>query len=105
MLHDADLGSERTEGRCCKPGVCVEPPSNFKRVLPIQPRQQWNIAGGFCGSLSIQVMMMGHGAWVSEDLIRKANIGAPCHGHSATAEGCELPAFALLMCGQVHLPS
>lgn len=25
--------------------------------------------------------MMTHGAWVSEDLVRKANIGAPCFGH------------------------
>jgi hypothetical protein len=78
------------QGRCCQPGVCVEPPSKFKEVLPIQPRKQWNIAGGFCGSLSIQVMMLAHGAWVSEDLIRKANIGARCHGHSSPAEGCEV---------------
>jgi len=78
------------QGRCCQPGVCVEPPSKFKEVLPIQPRKQWNIAGGFCGSLIIQVMMLAHGAWVSEDLIRKANIGARCHGHSSPAEGCEV---------------
>ena len=77
-------------GRCCAPGICVEPPSKFKEVLPIQPRKQWNIAGGFCGSLSMQVLMMGHGAWVSEDLIRKANIGAPCHGHKSPGDGCEV---------------
>merc|ERR1719265_933412 len=34
--------------------------------------------------------MMGLGAWVSEDLIRKANIGAPCHGHHEPGEGCEV---------------
>merc|ERR1719265_921345 len=34
--------------------------------------------------------MMGLGAWVSEDLIRKANIGAPCHGHHLPGEGCEV---------------
>merc|ERR1719272_2532477 len=66
------------DGRCCYPGVRVEPESKFKEVYPIKPRQQWNINGGFCGSLSLQVMLMGHGAWVSEDLVRKANIGAEC---------------------------
>ena len=83
--------ADTDQGRCCAPGVCKEPPSTFKQVLPIQPRQQWNTAGGFCGgSLSIQVMMMGHGVWVSEDLIRKSNIGALCHGHSSPADGCEV---------------
>jgi len=43
-----------------------------------------------CGSLSLQVMLMGHGAWVSEDLVRKANIGAKCAGHGASADGCEV---------------
>ena len=90
LLALAATATDTAPGRCCYPGVCVEPPAKFKEVLPILPRQQWNIAGGFCGSLSIQVLMMGHGAWVSEDLIRKANIGAKCHGHSAPAEGCEV---------------
>eukprot|EP00928_Gymnodinium_smaydae_P062354 TRINITY_DN46239_c0_g1_i1.p1 TRINITY_DN46239_c0_g1~~TRINITY_DN46239_c0_g1_i1.p1 ORF type:complete len:380 (+),score=36.01 TRINITY_DN46239_c0_g1_i1:52-1140(+) len=83
-----DLGS--CNPACCAPGVCVEPDSKYKRVLQIKPRQQWNIAGGFCGSLSIQVLMMGLGAWVSEDLIRKANIGAPCFGHQESGRGCEV---------------
>jgi len=78
------------QGRCCYPGVCDEPASPFKEVYTIKPRQQWNSAGGFCGSLSIQVMMMGHGAWVSEDLIRKANIGAQCFGHGDDTDGCEV---------------
>ena len=42
---------------------------------------QWNINGGFCGAFSLQTLMMVHGAWVSEDLVRKANIGARCFGH------------------------
>lgn len=46
-----------------------------------RPRVQWNINGGFCGSFSLQTVMMTRGAWVSEDLVRKTNIGAPCFGH------------------------
>jgi hypothetical protein len=75
---------------CCVPGVCEEPAAVFKRVFTIKPRQQWNIAGGFCGSISIQVLLMAHGAWISEDLVRKANIGAQCFGHSEPNEGCEV---------------
>lgn len=75
---------------CVAPGLCVEPASKFKRVLPIKPRRQWNIEGGFCGATSVQVMAMGHGAWISVDLVRKANIGAPCHGHNETGMGCEV---------------
>lgn len=77
-------------GRCCYPGICVEPPSKYKKVLSIKPRLQWNINGGFCGSLSIQVILMGHGAWISQDLIRKANIGSQCFGHGDKTNGCEV---------------
>ena len=78
------------DDRCCYPGVCIEPPSQFKEVFPIKPRTQWNSNGGFCGSLSIQVMLLAHGAWVSQDLIRKANIGAECFGHGDDQLGCEV---------------
>eukprot|EP00927_Polykrikos_kofoidii_P014074 TRINITY_DN16137_c0_g2_i1.p1 TRINITY_DN16137_c0_g2~~TRINITY_DN16137_c0_g2_i1.p1 ORF type:complete len:359 (-),score=51.05 TRINITY_DN16137_c0_g2_i1:98-1174(-) len=78
------------QGRCCYPGVCVEPEAEFKEVVSIRPRQQWNTAGGFCGSLSIQVMLMTHGSWISEDLVRKGNIGAKCFGHGDDTNGCEV---------------
>lgn len=77
-------------GICRSPGICVEPDSKFKNVYPIKPRMQWNIAGGFCGSLSIQTMLLAKGAWVSEDLVRKANIGAACFGHGNDKNGCEV---------------
>lgn len=89
-LAAAENSTAACHPACCAPGVCVEPESKFKHVLPIKPRLQWNIRGGFCGATSVQVMMMGLGAWVSEDLIRKANIGAPCHGHHLPGEGCEV---------------
>jgi len=37
------------------------------------PGQQWNIDGGFCGAFSIQQCGLSVGAWVSQDLVRKAN--------------------------------
>lgn len=75
---------------CVSPGVCEAPARKYVKSWPIKPRQQWNTAGGFCGSVSVQVMMMSYGAWVSQDLVRKANIGAPCAGHSSAGMGCEV---------------
>ena len=66
---------------CAPPAVCNPPPAKFVRANLEHPRQQWNYNGGFCGAFSLQTLMMTHGAWVSEDLVRKANIGAPCFGH------------------------
>ena len=66
---------------CAPPSVCNPPPAKFVRANLEHPRQQWNYNGGFCGAFSLQTLMMTHGAWVSEDLVRKANIGAPCFGH------------------------
>ena len=66
---------------CAPPSVCDQPPASFTRIQWEHPRVQWNINGGFCGSFSLQTLMMTHGAWVSEDLVRKANIGASCFGH------------------------
>jgi hypothetical protein len=67
--------------------------------------------------------MMTHGAWVSEDLVRKANIHAPCFGHgngpnstvcpaetsdadciSAAPDGCEVgPENYAQTCAGLHL--
>jgi len=82
---------------CVYPEICRPPPSKFSQVIPIRPRMQWNTNGGFCGALSVQVMAMSYGAWISQDLIRKANRGGPCFGHTSLAkngtsgeEGCEV---------------
>lgn len=67
---------------CVYPEICQPPATKYSKVLPIRPRMQWNTNGGFCGSLSFQVMAMTYGAWLSQDHIRKANIGGPCFGHT-----------------------
>lgn len=81
------VSAQNETSSCVAPGTCTPPPRRFTKVLPIKPRQQWNIDGGFCGSLSLQVLCMGHGMYVSQDLVRKANIGAPCHGHGKGQPG------------------
>ena len=71
----------RGDGGCVYPGVCQPPVSQHSRVSPVTPRQQWNIDGGYCGSLSIQTGALAHGAWLSQAVVRKANYGVYAAGH------------------------
>jgi hypothetical protein len=59
---------------CVAPGTCTPPKTLYSRVIAgPQPGQQWNIAGGFCGAFSVQHAALAQGAWISQDLVRKAN--------------------------------
>lgn len=57
------------------PGVCNPPNAKFVAGRNCQPRDQWTISGGFCGSVSIQTIALSYGVWISQDLIRKAAPG------------------------------
>lgn len=73
---------------CVAPGTCEEPSAVFTNTIAIKPRQQWNIEGGFCGAMSIQVNAMMFGAWISQDLVRKANTHG--EGHGDATDGYEV---------------
>eukprot|EP00037_Helgoeca_nana_P015251 m.142598 g.142598 ORF g.142598 m.142598 type:complete len:369 (-) comp22933_c0_seq1:61-1167(-) len=73
---------------CVEPGICVAPQTKYSVVLPVTPRQQWNIEGGFCGAMSVQTAHLAFGAWISQDLVRKANTHGV--GHCEPGNGCEL---------------
>ena len=81
LAGTAAVAAATGNATCAPPAVCNQPPATFVKVVSEHPRQQWNYNGGFCGAFSLQTLMMTRGAWVSEDLVRKANIGAPCFGH------------------------
>jgi hypothetical protein len=95
----------RGTGECVRPGRCEPPPALHSRVLPVTPRQQWNTAGGFCGSMSIQTAHLAFGAWISQGLVRSANEGVhgaghcdggtPGHPGPDKGEGCEVGALNL----------
>lgn len=78
LLFNNVIGDES----CVSPGVCT-PPSDYKYSAgrDIIPRVQWGNSGGFCGSLSIQSIALSYGAWISQDLIRKAAPEAAGHGN------------------------
>jgi len=56
------------------------------------PGQQWNIDGGFCGAFSVQQAALAKGAWLSQDLVRKANRAGPgpYTMHGDTTHGWEV---------------
>jgi len=90
----------RGTGECVRPGRCEPPPATYSRVSKATPRQQWNFAGGFCGAMSIQTGALAHGAWISQDLVRKANSHGAGHcgggqpGHPGKKKtGCEIGAL------------
>lgn len=73
---------------CVPPKICAAPQTKYSVVLPVTPRQQWNIEGGFCGAMSVQTAHLAFGAWISQDLVRKANTHGV--GHCEPGNGCEL---------------
>ena len=87
-LHDPpDFGS------CVSPGQCTPPDTKYSRVIAgPQPGQQWNINGGFCGAFSMQHAALAFGAWISQDLVRKANkdSAGPHNMHGDSTLGYEV---------------
>ena len=81
-----------TDDLCVYPGTCQAPdPDAYKYIsgrLTAVPRDQWVDSGGFCGAVSIQTLALTYGAYISQDLIRKA---APDGGgHGDEDEGYEI---------------
>lgn len=77
-LHE--IAEPSVQGGCVAPGTCTPLPATYTKVLDVKPRQQWNTDGGFCGAMSVQTGAMAVGAWISQDLVRKANTHGEGHG-------------------------
>lgn len=41
----------------------------YYNVIPVSPRVQWDDAGGYCGSMSVQNAAMGKGVWLSQQQV------------------------------------
>lgn len=94
-------------GRCVAPGTCVPPAeAHFSAVADgPSPSLQWDLSGGFCGAFSTQQSALSAGAYISQDLVRKANIDQPgphfMHGNPHPANCSSDP----LGCGWEVMPS
>ena len=92
--------------KCVKPGKCTPPKTAFSAVaLGPSPSLQWDISGGFCGAFSVQQSALSAGAYISQDLVRKANIAQPgahhMHGNPNPSNCSSDP----LGCGWEVMPS
>lgn len=85
--------SSVVDDTCIAPGVCLPPTSSdytkFGRTLAV-PRKQWGDSGGFCGSLSIQVIGLSYGVYHSQDYIRKCAPKSDPLGHGDDDLGYEI---------------
>ena len=87
----AALPSLNNETTICAGGACDG--DNFahmkyERRVPSQPGYQWNDAGGYCGSWSVQRAALAKGAWISQqqggdsiDMILNQNYHLIDHSH------------------------
>lgn len=79
---------EGSTAQCQAPGTCTPPSATFSKVAPVNPRGQWGDSGGYCGSLSIQTIALTHGAYISQDVVRKST--GPGGGHGDAKWGYEI---------------
>ena len=58
------------ETSICEGGLCAKADMKYERIIPAQPGYQWNEAGGYCGSWSIQRASLTKGAYISQQQVR-----------------------------------
>jgi hypothetical protein len=92
---------------CVAPGVCVPPAAAKFRAITNGPSTslQWDLSGGFCGAFSLQQSALGAGAYISQDLVRKANIDQPGPHHMHGNPDPATCATSELGCGWEVMPS
>lgn len=88
------LAARALAGPCVAPGTCTPPATSYSRIVAgPAPGIQWETSGGFCGAFSVQHAALGFGAWISQDLVRKANrdqTGIEHNMHGDTTVGFEV---------------
>lgn len=99
-----------TANGCISPGSCVPPSMPHSAVATgPAPGLQWNINGGFCGAFSTQQSALAHGAYISQDFVRKSNRkqGGAHHMHGdALVNGFEvMPSNVKFTAQQLRLTS
>ena len=70
----------------CKPPTDMK----YKRIQGVSPRIQWDDAGGYCGSMAVQDVALGKGAWVSQQQVRDHTHPGGGHDNEILATNIEL---------------
>lgn len=64
----------------CSAKECQKPHKKYELISNAQPGLQWDDAGGYCGSWSIQRATMAKGAWISQKQVRNHTVPGGGHG-------------------------
>jgi len=84
----------------CSTGACVKPSKQYERILNSQPGYQWNDAGGYCGSWSIQRAAMAKGAWISQQQVRNHTVAGGGHDNEILETNIDLALSNLKIKGE-----
>jgi len=68
-----------SEESICNDGLCDKADMPYERIQDVQAGYQWNDAGGYCGSWSIQRAALAKGAYISQQQVRDHT--SPGGGH------------------------
>ena len=74
----------------CFSSYCKKPSKKYEQVLQVNPRLQWDDAGGYCGSMAVQNVALGKGVWISQQKVRDATDDGGGHDHEILATNIEL---------------
>jgi hypothetical protein len=67
-----------------------KPTKKYERILKTPPGFQWDDAGGYCGSWSIQRAAMAKGAWISQQQVRNHTVPGGGHDNEILATNIDL---------------
>ena len=83
--------SRARQGWPCFSPYCKPPKGmKYKRLQNVSPRIQWDDAGGYCGSMAVQDVTLGKGAWVSQQQVRDHTKPGGGHDNEILATNIEL---------------
>uniref|UniRef100_A0A7S1A8D9 Peptidase C1A papain C-terminal domain-containing protein n=1 Tax=Noctiluca scintillans TaxID=2966 RepID=A0A7S1A8D9_NOCSC len=74
----------------CTAKECQKPERTYERVMGTQPGVQWDDAGGYCGSWSIQRAALAKGAWISQQQVRNHTVAGGGHDEEILATNIDL---------------
>jgi len=74
----------------CSAKECQKPVKKYELISNAQPGVQWDDAGGYCGSWSIQRAVMAKGAWISQQKVRNHTVAGGGHDEEILSTNIDL---------------
>ena len=91
FINTTEAVLKAKQGWPCMNKYCKPPKDmKYKRLQNVSPRIQWDDAGGYCGSMAVQDVTLGKGAWVSQQQVRDHTQPGGGHDNEILATNIEL---------------